>query len=254
MAYSSALLQADIAIGQWQTRVAGGRTVAKFADRVNSLLNSLKTDFSSKTAGSTTLRERYDRSKRLVIHVQTSAQNLFRQQLAILEASTINAFRDGLVQLTASSSLSDEPGAVDAELVDKQQQLLRKAIFDFRAKCASLEDDELGMSVASAADDLTDNLTSLLKEFPESAAYKLEVVRKLGRQTQKPKKKKGARAVNIGLNLVGMLRPPGYGNLQGFVGYATSLMGLPLDLLLGVQNDGEMPEVSVYCDCCLSCK
>ena len=59
----------------------------------------------------------------------------------------------------------------------------------------------------------------------------------------KKSKKKGSRAVNIGLNLVGMLRPPGYGNLQGFVGYATSLLGLPLDLMLGVQNDGDSPEV-----------
>jgi hypothetical protein len=35
-----------------------------------------------------------------------------------------------------------------------------------------------------------------------------------------------------------MLRPPGFGNLQGYLGYATSLLGLPLDLLLGVHNDG----------------
>jgi hypothetical protein len=48
----------------------------------------------------------------------------------------------------------------------------------------------------------------------------------------------------VSLSLVGMLRPPGFGNLQGFVGYATSLLGLPLDLLLGVQNDGDSPEVS----------
>ena len=64
----------------------------------------------------------------------------------------------------------------------------------------------------------------------------------MDKQTKKPKKKKG-RAVNLGLSLVGMLRPPGYGNLQGFAGYSTGLFGLPLDLLLGVQNDGDSPEV-----------
>ena len=40
-----------------------------------------------------------------------------------------------------------------------------------------------------------------------------------------------------------MLRPPGFGNLQGYMGYSTSMLGLPLDLLLGVQNDGDSPEV-----------
>jgi hypothetical protein len=59
------------------------------------------------------------------------------------------------------------------------------------------------------------------------------------------RKRKGlAKALGLSLSLVGMLRPPGFGNLQGFVGYATSLLGLPLDLLLGMQNDGDSPEVS----------
>eukprot|EP01035_Chromulina_nebulosa_P018117 gene18117-23771_t len=40
-----------------------------------------------------------------------------------------------------------------------------------------------------------------------------------------------------------MFRPPGYGNLQGYANYATSLAGLPFDLLFGVQNDGESPEI-----------
>jgi hypothetical protein len=59
------------------------------------------------------------------------------------------------------------------------------------------------------------------------------------------RKRKGlAKALGVSLSLVGMLRPPGFGNLQGFVGYATSLLGLPWGLLLGVQNDGDSPEVS----------
>jgi hypothetical protein len=50
-------------------------------------------------------------------------------------------------------------------------------------------------------------------------------------------------SVRTSLQLVGMLRPPGYGNLQGYVGYSTGLLGLPLDLLFGFQNDGDSPEV-----------
>jgi hypothetical protein len=63
--------------------------------------------------------------------------------------------------------------------------------------------------------------------------------------TGRGRKRKGlAKALGVSLSLVGMLRPPGFGNLQGFVGYATSLLGLPLDLMVGVQNDGDSPEVS----------
>ena len=42
-----------------------------------------------------------------------------------------------------------------------------------------------------------------------------------------------------------MFRPPGTGGLQGFAGYSTGIFGLPLELLLGVQNDGDSPDVSI---------
>jgi hypothetical protein len=100
----------------------------------------------------------------------------------------------------------------------------------------------LALSATAAVEEFSNSLQTIATEFPESPSAKLEAVRKMEKQSKKGKKK-GSRAVNIGLNLVGMLRPPGYGNLQGFVGYATSLLGLPLDLMLGVQNDGDSPEV-----------
>jgi hypothetical protein len=40
-----------------------------------------------------------------------------------------------------------------------------------------------------------------------------------------------------------MFRPPGFGNLQGFIGYSTALLGIPTDLLLGFQNDGETADI-----------
>ena len=86
-------------------------------------------------------------------------------------------------------------------------------------------------------------LQLLASDFPETAAARLEEVRKVEKSTKRPPKTKGQKIVNIGLNLVGMLRPPGFGNLQGFFGYSTGFLGLPLELLLGVQNDGDTPEV-----------
>jgi hypothetical protein len=54
----------------------------------------------------------------------------------------------------------------------------------------------------------------------------------------------GAWSVKMGLQLVGMLRPPGYGNLQGYVSYHTGLWNWPLELLFGFHNDGDSPEVN----------
>jgi hypothetical protein len=86
----------------------------------------------------------------------------------------------------------------------------------------------------------------MAKEFGESSFGRLEQLKKVEKLAKKQgggSGSKGKRAINLGLNLVGMLRPPGYGNLQGFVGYSTALLGLPLELLMGVHNDGDSPEV-----------
>ena len=88
-------------------------------------------------------------------------------------------------------------------------------------------------------------LKGVLEEFPESPGAKLEAVRKFDNKAKQSQRKK-ERGINIGLNLVGMLRPPGNGGLQGFIGYSTGLFGLPLDLLLGIHNDGDSPEVFLF--------
>ena len=67
-----------------------------------------------------------------------------------------------------------------------------------------------------------------------------------GNNSGRGRKRKGiAKLLGVSFQLVGMLRPPGFGNLQGYIGYASSLLGFPLDLLLGIQNDGDSPEVRI---------
>jgi hypothetical protein len=251
--YTSCLDQAEVAVRQWQTRAAKGRTVAKFAFRVNDLLSSTRRDFErgvSRCAPSVLLRERAQRQRMLSEHILTSAGRLYQQQLAIIEFNTLNNFRRQMASIVAQDGLSEEAQK------EQQQLQLRKALFAYRAQAADLEDADLGFALSEArVAELTTTLETVLSEFPESALAKLEEVRKVERQAKAGKasaaaaggrgrKRKGlAKALGVSLSVVGMLRPPGYGNLQGFIGYATSLLGLPLDLLLGVQNDGDSPEV-----------
>ena len=234
-AYTSGIAQIESMVGQWQSRTGDGKIVGKFGERVQLLLDSVRKSYNARTVGTLTVRDRAERALQLDLYLATAVGELFRQQLESLQAATSIKFRKALVKL-ASSREGLQP--------EEEQQALRKALFDLRAETSDLEVESLGLSSATLHTQVSTALQALLTEFPETAAARLEEVRKVEKNTKRPPKRKGQRAVNIGLNLVGMLRPAGFGNLQGFMGYSTLFAGLPLELLLGVQNDGDSPEVS----------
>jgi hypothetical protein len=255
--------------------------VGKFSDRVRQLVEGVERDFVTKTAGSVLARKRGERLNSLKEHVLTVANRLLKQQVMIVETSVVDRFKKSLLNILATSppASSAEGGDSDRPIAqgqgEREGQALRKAIFDFKTQITDLEIDDLFGSSASSVEkeriaDLTELLEGTLKEFPETPVAKLEELKRVeaeaksesagagaGRGRRRGRRgskaggvgaggKKWPRVTNIALNLVGMFRPPGFGNLQGFVGYATSLLGLPLDLLLGVQNDGDSPEVIPY--------
>ena len=236
-AYTSGIAQIEGMIGQWQSRVGDGKLVGKFGERAQTLLDSVRKSYNTRTMGTLTVRDRAERARQLDIYLNTAVSELFRQQLENLQASTTSKFRKALVKLAAS------PEGLQPE---EEQQELRKALFELLAETSDLEVESLGLSATALHSSVSTALQTLLTEFPETAAARLEEIRKVEKNTKRPPKRKGQRAVKIGLNLVGMLRPPGFGNLQGFLGYSTGFLGLPLDLLLGVQNDGDSPEVRYF--------
>lgn len=253
MAYIAGLTQIDITLSQWQSRVSGGKTIGKFANRVSELLKSVKSDFNKKVVGLThqVVRERGERLRLLKEHVLTSSDRLFRQQLLIIEFTVTNKFRKDLINLLSQDNVDE------AKRKEQEQLVLRKAIFEYKTLATDLEDTKLGLILTDdKINEFSSTLNTILTEFPESSTAKLEEIKKVEREAKsknknissggggRGRKRKGvAKALGISMQLVGMLRPPGYGNLQGFIGYATSLLGLPLELLLGVQNDGDSPEV-----------
>lgn len=236
-AFTTTTALIDLAIADWQGRVGSGKLIGKFGGRVRQLLESAEANFYLSTAGSSATRERIERGKQLFESIKTSVTTVFRQQLALLHTQTVAKFKKLLKELAESTT------AGVGFTAEKGQQLMRQCLFDLKSQLADIEVQELGLTAESQMSDLSAALEAQLAEFPESSAFKLVELKKLEKQVSKPQKKKGNRSVNVGLSLMGMLRPPGYGNLQGYAGYATSLLGLPFDLLLGVHNDGESPEV-----------
>jgi len=245
-AFTVGVAQSEAAFNQWQGRIASGKPVGKFGTRVQELLDGVHKRFMEQTRGSVSVRERAQRASQLREGIESTGGVLFRQQLALLQTMITNRFRKTLINLAVTSDPSMQ---TEEEIKNNEQQALRKALFDFRTMALELEVESLGLLSTSAQTDLSTALQTLITEFPESSFGRLEAAKKVEKETKRPRKRKGAarnrgsRAVNIGLNLVGMLRPPGYGNLQGFVGYSTALLGLPFEILMGVQNDGDSPEV-----------
>lgn len=199
----------------------------------------MQTRFRTRTLGCTLAKEKADRIRQLLDIVQTSVASLFRQQLLILQQDSIRSFRK-----TLQSAISGD----DTTLPERLQQNLKQALFEFRAKSADIDVPAFSLSSEALYADVSSSLEGLLKDFPESATAKLATLKKLERQVRKQKKKPGNRAINLALSIVGMIRPPGNGNLQGWGTYASSVSGIPLDFLFGIQNDGDSPEVGDFND------
>lgn len=230
-AFAHSLSQIEASVAAWQRRVGGsGRLVGKFADRVRALNRSVQDTYKLKTAGTITIRERNRRLQDLKDIIKQSTTTLFNQQLAIVQSKISSNLKKSLLAIAEPSK-------------ESELQALRNALFDFKTAVADLEIEELGLKLTSTVvSEVSSKLQTIATELPESPMAKLAEAKKLEEQAKAPKKK-GARGFNVALNLVGMLRPPGFGNLQGYANYATSLLGLPLELLLGFQNDGDSPDV-----------
>jgi len=302
-AYITQYQQVEQTLLSLQQRVASGKLIVNFPNRIQKLLTSTLTNFQSYLtnelgAGQDMLmiRERTQKALLLKDFILSTATTLFDQQIYILEYQTSHSLKQQLIS-TAKKQLkvgkdmdvtnageeeSEEgeegeenggkkAGNVNGLTAELLQQILRNTIFSFQTSLNELENESLGITFdTKKLPEITNKFETMIKEFPESPELKLLEAQQLERQvSQGPPRRKKKRtkalfasqgqpgdgngeeprifgifkAFNVGLQLVGMFRPPGYGNLQGFIGYATSILGLPLDLLLGVQNDGDSIEM-----------
>jgi hypothetical protein len=155
-----------------------------------------------------------------------------------LTSNNVRTFKKALIQFITKDS-----NDISADITEYGRKLIRVMMFKFQTSVADLEVPSLGLTYDSIKSELSTSLETILTEFPESTSAKLVAIKKIQKKVSAPKKK-GGRTVNVALSIVGMLRPPGYGNLQGFANYATAISGLPVDFLFGMQNDGDSPEVS----------
>lgn len=227
-----------------QKRISEGKSISNFVGRVNNLLISTLGDYTKRVLGATLVRERIDRAKNLRSFIISASQKMFLQLVQIKELEYTKMFQKGLIELHKKNSVESQE-----YFQQTINQFIRKFGFDYQAALNGLEDEGLGFVVTEdEIKEFTDKIESISKAFPETAEARLIELQKMEKTVSKAprKKRRGMGGLGFSLSLVGMLRPPGFGNLQGFCGYSTSLFGVPLDFLVGVQNDGDSLEVTCH--------
>ena len=103
---------------------------------------------------------------------------------------------------------------------------------------SELEVPSLSLTKTKPCRDMEAILTDAIDTFDDSDAAKIKRMKKVSEVTSK-EKKPGQRSVGFGLDLVAVVRPDGYGSLQGFAGY--DLGGN--SLIFGIHNDADDPSV-----------
>lgn len=220
----------------WQSRIARGLLVDRFGAQASDLRTAVATAFDAETASGAGLpavaTHRFERRTQLLELVDATIRQAFAGQVANLEKLTLKRFNNQLLQTVNSPESTETVTTNNAATLRKNALLFDKAMED-------LEVAVLGLSKDKAFRDISAKLNDALDAFPDSPAAKLKRTMLLNKIVNK-EKEPGERSVSFGLDLVVMLRPDGFGSLQGYAGYQ-----LPggNSITFGVHNDADDPQV-----------
>jgi hypothetical protein len=135
-------------------------------------------------------------------------------------------------QLLRTTSSSEESA------FDDSAAAMRTWAYNFDSTMSELEVSSLGLTKDKASREMSAKLNEVLTEFPDSPQAQLKRLKQVKKTTSK-ERKPTQRAVDLGLDLVAMIRPDGFGSLQGFAGY--QLGGN--SITVGIHNDADDPQV-----------
>ena len=175
---------------------------------------------------------------KLLSRLEDAIVDLFAAQMSNLETSTLKKFRATLIKQKKAVGTTAEDAAVD---YDANAAAIRNAAFEFDTEAGNIEvvSSWLSSSLRSTkySQDIEDKLATELAAFADSTDAKLKDMVQIQKKAAK-RKSPSERSIEAGLGLVAMLRPDGFGNLQGFAGYTLG----PHSVIVGVQNDADAPE------------
>mmetsp|Transcript_22550 Transcript_22550/g.32283 ORF Transcript_22550/g.32283 Transcript_22550/m.32283 type:complete len:575 (+) Transcript_22550:32-1756(+) len=239
----------------WKNRVARNLLIDKFGSQATTLYNSILQNYDYETcsvSGGAAAGYRLAQRSKLEYALTRDIGELFRLQLAICESDAIKQLQRKLLKLRKADALSKATPPKEgkdveermAQSYDDNAAAVRATSFAFDTKAAELEVPPLQLTKTQASRDVAAKLYDTLNNFDKSAIAQLQdmklIQKTASRQAQIKKKQRGTEpSIDIGLNLVAMFRPDGFGNFQGFAGYNLG----PYGVTVGVQNDADSLEV-----------
>jgi hypothetical protein len=219
-------------ISSWRGRVARGLWVEGFGSDAESLRNRMMGSFDSETLAAAGLPGvapyRSEMRNQLESLVDSSIRELFAAQVGNLEKSILKKCRAQLLK-KLDAAPEDAPS--------ENAAIIKSVSFSFENAMTDLEVPSLSLSKAYACRDMEAKLADEVLTFADSPAAQIKRTKKVSKVTSK-EKKPGQRAVDFGLDLVAMLRPDGYGSLQGFAGYNVG----GNSVTFGIHNDADDPQ------------
>lgn len=236
-AHSRQAQSARAKFAAWRSRVSRGLLVDGFGKEAEFVRQKTLSTFDAETLSAaglpTAASYRSEMRKQLESLVDSTIKELCRAQVTNLEKTTTKRLRAKLLRNVDNNDVNEAEEAVENNAVT-----LRAATFDFETSMEDLEVPVLGLSKEKAVRSMTAKLNDELMTFPDSAVAKLKRAKQVKKVVNK-EKKPSQRAIDFGLDLVAMLRPDGFGSLQGFAGY--QLGGN--SMTFGVHNDADDPQV-----------
>ena len=224
------------ALSPWKNRVIQrGLIVDKFGSNAISILEKVMTGYDVETVDALKNAAEYRLKIRakLQARLEDAIVELFESQMANLEKTTLKKFNSSLLKQKKAGSSGED--------YDANAAAVRAAAFDFETAAEELEvvTPLLSTSLRKTkfSQDISDKLNAELANFAESNSAKMKDMMQIQKKANKRKGEK-ERSIEAGLGLVAMLRPDGFGNLQGFAGYSLG----PHNVIVGVHNDADAPE------------
>lgn len=220
-------------VAAWKSRVARGLLIDDFGASASDLYQSVLQGYDSDTLAGAGLPHvgeyRVDMRASLQAFLATGITDVFNGLLQNLEKKVLKSFNAALLK-----TMNDPPESI----MNSNSATVRRETFAYEKAVENFVVEALGLNKDKPIREFSAKLNDALVAFPDSPAAKIKRTQQTKKVVNKTKKP-GQRSVDLGLDLVAMLRPDGFGSLQGFCGY--QLGGN--SVTFGVHNDADDPQV-----------
>jgi len=194
-------------LNKWTSDVDRGRVIPSFGDKSTSLLDSALEKYDAETMSHAATTMRTKKRAELASSLQNRVRALFNKQVALLQNSALQKFKDILLANVADP-ISDT----------EMQMALRRVDEWFARKAENLLVPSMRLSYRGARQEVQNALQTYGEGFRNSPTAQLQAMQQMERAAQRPPAR--ARNVEFGLGINAALRPAGFGNFQFITGYS----------------------------------